>query len=222
MDEFASREMREMRWLPARLARLARDFAIIFVRESFFAAAAAGIATRASGVAAIVILTTTATAIAAATAATWAARTAAAGFFRPGFVDFEVAAADVFAVERGDGFGCLGIVGHFDETEAAGTAGFAIGGDVHAGELAEGLEQRAEVVCRSLKAHIADKEIFHGVSPPSKAQPSHRHNTSANPRVKLHSCRERKKERAVPGRQNTLREARKDCKNSKSGRLILT
>jgi len=59
MDEFASREMREMRLLPARLARLARDFAIIFVRESFFAAAAAGIATRASGVAAIVILTTT-------------------------------------------------------------------------------------------------------------------------------------------------------------------
>ena len=181
MDEFASREMREMRWLPARLARLARDFAIIFVRESFFAAAAAGIATRASGVAAIVILTTTATTIAAATAATWAARTAAAGFFRPGFVDFEVAAADVFAIERGNGFGCLGIVGHFDETEAAGTASLAIGGDVHAGELAEGLEECAEVVCRSLEAHIADKEILHDDSPPNTAQPLLRLKTSANP-----------------------------------------
>ena len=175
MDEFASREMREMRLLPARLARLARDFAIIFVRESFFAAAATGIAARASGVAAIIIFTATTG------ATTWAARTAAAGFFRPGFVDFEVAAADVFAIERGNGFGCLGIIGHFDETEAAGTASLAIGGDVHAGELAEGLEECAEVVCRSLEAHIADKEILHDDSPPNTAQPLLRLKTSANP-----------------------------------------
>src|SRR5580698_3866267 len=109
--------------LPARLARLARDFAIIFVRESFFAAAAAVAAARTAGVAAIVIFAATITAATAA-ATTWAARTAAARFgFGTGFVNFQIATADIFAVERGDCFRCFSVVGHFDETEAAGASG---------------------------------------------------------------------------------------------------
>jgi hypothetical protein len=151
-----------MRLLPARLARLTRDFAIIFVRESFFAPAAT-VSAIASAVSAA-IATTISAAVPA--AAPWAARTAAAGFgFRASFVDFQIAAADVFAVQGRDGFGCFGIVGHFDETETAGPAGLAIGGDVHAGELAERLEKSAQILCGGLKAHIADKEILHGDSP---------------------------------------------------------
>src|SRR5271170_5019363 len=98
-DDFASRELRGMRVLPARLARLTRDFAIIFVGESFLAAAASVPATGTSAVAAIVISAATATAVTAATAAAAArtTRTAAAGFgFRPGFIHFQIAAADVF------------------------------------------------------------------------------------------------------------------------------
>src|SRR5580704_2734358 len=139
-----------MRLLPARLARLTRDFAIILVRESFLAAA-----TTAASVTA-----------AAATTTTWTARSAAAGFrFRTCFIHFQIAAAYVFAVERCDGFRCFGVVGHFDETETTRAAGLAIGGDVHAGELAEGLEERAQILRGGLKAHVADKEILHGDSP---------------------------------------------------------
>jgi hypothetical protein len=169
-----------MRLLPARLARLARDFAIILVRESFFAAATGVAAAGTAAIAAIVIFAATAAAITA--AATWAARTAAAGFrFRASFVNFQITSADIFAVEGGDSFGCFGIVGHFDETETARASGLAIGGDVYAGELAEGLEESAEIFRGGLKAHIPDKEVFHDDSPPSKAQPSLRRKNSANP-----------------------------------------
>src|SRR5271163_3514552 len=117
-----------MRLLPARLARLPRDFAIIFVRESFLAAAAT------------IAATATSVATAASTSATRSARPAAAGFgFRARFVYFQIASADVFTVERGDGFRRFSVVRHFDETETARPAGLAIGGDVHAGKLAEGL-----------------------------------------------------------------------------------
>jgi hypothetical protein len=153
-----------MRLLPARLARLTRDFAIILVRESFFAATAGIAAAWAAAVAAAI--TATAATISAAAATTWAARTTAAGFgFRAGFIYFQIAAADVFAVESCDSFGSFGVVGHLDETETARATGLAIGGDVHAGELAEGLEERAKIVRGGLKAHIADKEILHGDSP---------------------------------------------------------
>src|SRR5271155_727040 len=168
-----------MRLLPARLARLARDFAIILVGESFFAAATGVAAAGTAAIAAIVIFAATAAAITA--AATWAARTAAAGFrFRAGFVNFQITSADIFAVEGGDSVGCFGIVGHFDETETARASSLAIGGDVYAGELAEGLEESAEIFRGGLKAHIPDKEVFHDDSPPSKAQPSLRRKNSAN------------------------------------------
>ena len=106
--------------LPARLARLARGFAIIFVREFFLAAAAAP-----------------ATAIAATVSATPAASAArstrSTGFgLGTGFIDLQSATADIFAIERGDGFGGFFIVLHFDETEAPGAAGFAVGSDVDA------------------------------------------------------------------------------------------
>src|ERR1700675_2393790 len=109
---FHIRRNARMRLLPARLARLTRDFAIIFVRESFFAAAGTIPAARSAAVAAAITAaatTVTAAAPTAATAATRSARSAAAGFgFRAGFVYFQIAASDVFAVQRCDGFCCFG------------------------------------------------------------------------------------------------------------------
>jgi hypothetical protein len=218
MDEFASRDTRGMRLLPARLARLARDFAIILVRESFFATAAGIAASRAAAVAAVVIFTA---AITAAAAATWAARTAAAGFrFRTGFVNFQVAAADIFAIQRRDRFGSFGIIGHFDEAETTRASGLAIGSDVHASELAERFEERAQIVRGGLKAHIADKEVFHGDSPLGKAQPSLLRYVQRKPQTETTFVPRKEKERAVPGRQITLKEARKDCKTRRAESLF--
>ena len=77
----------EKRELPAGFARLARGFAVILVGESA-AATTAGMTTAAAA--------TTATAL-----------TVGLG---PSFVDFEFAAAELFAVEGGDGFGGFGII----------------------------------------------------------------------------------------------------------------
>jgi hypothetical protein len=159
-----------MRVLPARLARLPRDFAIVFVRKSFLATTAAATATAGT-------TAPTAAAISATAATTGTARTA--GFrFRAGFIHFQISSAYIFSVERRDGLGSFGVVGHFHETEAASATGFTIRGDVHARELTEGLEQSAEIFRGRLKAHIADKEIFHSDSPLSKPQPSLRQNTA--------------------------------------------
>src|SRR5277367_5772684 len=170
MGDFASRGFGGIRVLPARLARLTRDFAIIFVGESFLAAAASVPAAR-------------------------TARTAAAGFrFRTGFIHFQIAAADVFAVERRDGFRCFSVVRHFHETEAARAAGLAIGGDVHTRELAERLEERAEIFRGGLKAHVANKQILHGDSPEHSTTVASAIRPAQNPKLILLSCHERKKD----------------------------
>src|SRR3984885_2914982 len=154
-----------MRVLPARLARLTRDFAIILVRESFFFATA-GVAATGTAAIAVAITAAASTLSAAAPAATTRAARTAAGFrFRASFVYLQIAATDVFAVESCNGFGCFGVIGHFDETEAARASGFAIGGDVDAGELAEGLEERAEIVGGGLRDYFAPKKILHVDSP---------------------------------------------------------
>lgn len=138
-----------MRVLPARLARLARGFAIILVRKFFLTTAAAP----ASAIAATVSATT----------ATSAARTAwASGFgLGPRFIDFQIASAEILAIESGDGFGGLIVILHFDETEAASAAGFAVRSNVDARELAEWLEERPEIRSSGLKAHIAYKQVLH-------------------------------------------------------------
>jgi hypothetical protein len=138
-----------MRVLPARLARLARGFAIILVRKFFLAAAAAS----ASTIAATVSTTT---------AASTAGTARAAGFgLGPRFVDFQVASAKILAIESGDSLGGFIVIWHFDETEPASASGFAVSGDVDARELAERLEKRAKIRRGRLEAHIAHKQVLH-------------------------------------------------------------
>src|SRR5271155_4446058 len=189
-----------MRVLPARLARLTRDFAIIFVRESFLAAAAT-IAAVTSAVAAAIAAAAASVPAAAPAAAAWAARTAAGFRFRARFVHFQIAAADVLAVQGRDGLGRFGVVGPFHKAEATRAAGLAIGGDVHACELPERLKERAQIVRGGLKAHVAHKKIFHCDSLLSKPQPPLRQKPSARPKQQQLSCQKRKKDRAMPGRQ---------------------
>src|SRR5438034_515538 len=124
--------------LPAGFARLPRGFAIVLVGKSAAAMSTAGAS---------------------------AAITAGAVAFRPGFVDLEIAAAELFAIEARDSVGGFRIIGHFDKGEAASPAGFAIGDNMNAPDLAEGLEQRSQICFRGLKTHISDKKTFHTTSP---------------------------------------------------------
>jgi hypothetical protein len=127
--------------LPARFARRARRAAIILVRESAAATAAAG---------------TTAAAAAA------AARTSSTAFgLGARFVHLQVAAAEIFAVERGDGLGGFVVIRHFNESETAGAAGLAVHYDVNARDLTEGLKQRLQIALGGLKTHISNKQILH-------------------------------------------------------------
>jgi hypothetical protein len=200
-----------MRVLPARLARLTRDFAIILVRESFFFATAGVAATRTAAIAAAITAAATTLAAPAPAATTRSARTSAGFRFRACFVYLQIAAADVFAVQSCNGFGCFGVIGHFDKTETARASGLAIGGDVDAGELAEGLEERAEVVRGGLKAHIANKKILH-VDSPEQATTVASANNQRKPEPEA-AVVQRKEYRLRGARMpNTLQEARKDCK----------
>jgi len=99
------------------------------------------------------------------TAAVAAAATARSVAFGPSFVDLEIASAERFAVEGGHGIGGFGIIGHFHKSETASSAGLAIGGNMNAPDLSEGLEQRRQISFSGLKTHISDKKIFHTVSP---------------------------------------------------------
>jgi hypothetical protein len=72
---------------------------------------------------------------------------------------------------------------------------------VHARQRSERLKERAQIVRSGLKAHVPDKEIFHGDSPVSKPQPSLRQKTSTCPKQYLLASNEWKMNRAVPGRQ---------------------
>jgi hypothetical protein len=94
-----------------------------------------------------------------------AAITARAVGFGPSLVDLEIASAELLAIEGRNGFGGFGIIGHFHKGEAARPAGLAIGDNMNAPDLAEGLEQRSQIGFRSLKTHISDKKTFHTISP---------------------------------------------------------
>jgi hypothetical protein len=151
--------------LPARFAWLSRNFAIVFVRETSFAATAfvSGAFTARTAIAAFILITVAATAVAA-TAAAWSARSAPACFFGARFVHFDISATHIFAVESCDCSCRFGVVDHFDEAETAGFSGFAIHGDVNASKLAKGFEESFQISGGGLEAHVADKQVLHTVS----------------------------------------------------------
>jgi hypothetical protein len=149
--------------LPARLAWLSRYFAVVFIRETAFAAPAfvsaafAAWAAIATAIAAAVAATT----IAATSGTAWAA---AARFFGTSFVHFDISAAHVFSVESCNRRRRFRVIDHFDEAEAAGFSRFAIHRNVNTSELAEGFEQSFQISGGGLEAHVADKQVLHTVS----------------------------------------------------------
>jgi hypothetical protein len=72
---------------------------------------------------------TTGTATAAGASATKAAAVSTTIGFRAGLIDVQCAAAQLLAIESGNGFFSLSGIRHFDESETARTAGIALGDD---------------------------------------------------------------------------------------------
>jgi hypothetical protein len=136
---------------------LARSFAVVFIRESASAASAA-FAAAAVATTTIIAAPIVATAIA---AGSRAARCPC--LFGTSFIHLQIAPADIFSIESGDRLSSLGIVRHLDERESAGSAGFAIHGNVHARDLAEWFEKRTQIALGSLETHVAHEQILHTV-----------------------------------------------------------
>src|SRR6266481_2808325 len=141
--------------LPARLARLPRGIAIIFIRKAV--APAAALAPSAAP--------TAWAASTARTAKTLRSARRAAFALRPCFVDFQIAPANFFAVQCRHGLRRFGVVGHFHERKAARTARLAVHSHVDARHLAKRREELSQIAFRRLEIHVADKQTLHLDSP---------------------------------------------------------
>jgi hypothetical protein len=153
--------------LPARLTRLTRRLAVIFVREAIPPAAAFS-ATSAVSSAPI-------PATATGTPATTAPRPSKSTGARPArrstlplrtrFVHFQIASAGLFTIQARNRLRRFFIIRHFHKREPARAPRFAVHRHVYACNLPERLEQRPEVALRRLEIHVANKKAFHVASP---------------------------------------------------------
>src|SRR5712664_3655072 len=142
--------------LPARLARLPRGIAIIFIREAVASAAAA--------------LAPSAAPTAWAASPAWTAEISrstrrAAFALRPRFIHFQIAPANFFAVQCRHGLRRFRVVGHFHERKSARTARLAVHSHVDACHLAKRREELSQIAFRRLEIHVADKQTLHLDSP---------------------------------------------------------
>jgi hypothetical protein len=90
-----------------------------------------------------------------------AAKSAAAFFLWPGFIDVERPTIEFPPVESGNGLLTLAIVAHFYEAEASGAAGIAVGYDVYTLNRAIGLKHGSNRIFGSAEAEVSNKNIFH-------------------------------------------------------------
>jgi hypothetical protein len=103
-------------------------------------------------------------------------------------VDDEVPVAEEPAVEHLDRLGGFLFGRHFDETEAARTAGELIGHDPHRLDGAGLLEELAEILFRSLEGKVADEQLCGHHVPPAAIRtegalsPAHRRRMGIAPR----------------------------------------
>ncbi len=127
------------------------------------AATAAGAATATAVATTAAATATVATAATAAAAATEPAT--ATGRLGSGFVDGQVTAHEILAVEGCDRSLSLATIWHFHEAEATWAAGLAVHDEGCAGHLAVLGEEVAELVFRSSKREIADVQLHSEVDP---------------------------------------------------------
>src|SRR5882672_3242253 len=140
--------------LPARLARLPRGIAIIFIRETVAPAAALAPAAPAARAASPARPAKT-------LGATWGATFA----LRARFIHFQIAPANFFSVQRRHGLRRFRVVRHFHECKAARAARLPVHGHVDARLLAERREELSQIAFRRLEVHVADKQTLHLDSP---------------------------------------------------------
>jgi hypothetical protein len=135
------------------------------------AATAAAVSTTAAAAATAAATTTTtesaATATAAATTTVATTATAAATLFaRTSFVNGESATTVLVAVERLNGGFSLGIIGHFDKSEAFASAGVAVIDDLCGNDLSVCREQSLEFRAVNRVAQVPDIQLLtHWKSP---------------------------------------------------------
>jgi len=88
---------------------------------------------------------------------------AATGTFGFGtrFVDVNRASAKLATIESGDCLVTFFGVGHFNETEATRTPGFAIGENADAIHLAMGFEELAQLILARVEAQVPNENVFH-------------------------------------------------------------
>jgi len=131
------------------------------------AAATTAVSTTASASATV---TTTATVATAASAAVTTAAATGAFFAGLGFIDGQATALEFSVIHGLDGG--FDAIGHFDEAETAGAAGFAILDDLglhYGAELGERLRQ---IFARGGKRQIADVQILHAAHAKSPGAPA--------------------------------------------------
>jgi hypothetical protein len=116
-------------------------------------------ATAAAAAAAAAVAAAAATTTAAA-AAVAAAAAAAARLTRTCLVNGDRTATDLGAVELLDGRSAFAVVGHFNESEAAGTSSLAIHDDVYTRDGPVGLEELLKLCLGGLKREISDVNVL--------------------------------------------------------------
>src|SRR5579863_9428758 len=79
----------------------------------------------------------------------------------PRFVDFQVPAVDFLAVQPGNRLSRLVVVRHLDECKTPRPAGLAVHRDMDPRDLAERLEERAQLALRRLETHVTHKKILY-------------------------------------------------------------
>jgi hypothetical protein len=128
---------------------LSRAITVILVRESpALLASAASVAPVGS---------TVSTAVAVIPATTTAATRTAGRALGASFVYFQIASSNFLSIEPRNGLGCFRIVGHFHESESAGSPRLAVRRNVNARNLPKRLEQRTQIRLGRLEAHVADE-----------------------------------------------------------------
>src|SRR5580700_11089415 len=91
-----------------------------------------------------------------------AARTASAPIGSgSGFVHLQGAAGNFLPIQSGYGLGRFRVIGDFDKRKASRLTRLTVLHDVNTRDLSERLKEHAEIAFRSLKTHVADKQILH-------------------------------------------------------------
>src|SRR5580704_13144911 len=95
--------------------------------------------------------------------------TPAAFRLRLGFIDNQIAAAEVLPVEGIDGLLCVCVAGNFNEREAARLSGEAIANEIDGGRSDTNLrEPLVELIFRGGKWKVANVELLHLLTPSAR------------------------------------------------------